>query len=107
MHNFVMVAAVAFFAILGFYGLAEGSVLATGLGVLFFAFMGAAWTVNHLRLKASLPRVTEAPDQALDEDPVASRLKLVEKRLTEVQDGGIALSEKVDRWEEHATEPDQ
>ena len=107
MQNFVMVAAVAFFAILGFYGLAEGSVLAVGLGVLFFAFMGASWTVNHLRLKASLPRVTEASDQGLDEDPVGTRLELVEKRLTEVQDVMIALSEKFDRWEERTSEPEQ
>lgn len=95
MNGFVIVASVAFFAILGFFGLAKGQTAAIGLAVLFFAVTGTAWTINHLRLKTSLPRVTGTQDQAA-EDGIASRLEQVERRLTDIQDIMLAIDEKLD-----------
>jgi hypothetical protein len=37
-------------------------------------------------------------------DPLESRLAEVERRLTDVQDVMLALSEKFDRWEEHKSQ---
>ena len=63
------------------------------LGILFVIFLRI---MDHLKLRATLAQQEAA---GLDVDGLSQRLDEIERRLTDVQDVMLALSEKFDRWE--------
>ena len=72
------------------------SYLVVILGMATLAFL-ITKVMDYLKLKA-----TVSEDKGLEPDELRERLAAVERRLTEVQDVMIALSEKIDRMEEAA-----
>ena len=99
MNNFLLIASVVFFAVLAVvgHGKHEGGLLFAA--ILFFAFIGIKSLVTHLRLKASLPSGASAVEEE-EKEELRTRLEEMDRRLTDIQDVMIALSEKFDRWEE-------
>ena len=89
-----------FFAIMAFVGLAKPeSNNLLGVALAYFAILGIIWLVQNLRLKTSLPGGGSiGPSKDLKE--MGGRLDEIERRMTDVQDVMIALSEKFDRLEE-------
>jgi hypothetical protein len=54
--------------------------------------------MNHLQLRATVSQ--HSGPASIDSAALTERLEEVERRLTDVQDVMIALSEKFDRWEQ-------
>ena len=102
MNNFLLIASVVFFAVLAIVGLSKHESGLVFAAMLFFAFIGIKSLVSHLRLKASLPRGVGGVDEE-EKEELRTRLEEMDRRLTDIQDVMIALSEKFDRWEEERT----
>ncbi|MBN98136.1 MAG: hypothetical protein CME16_02635 [Gemmatimonadetes bacterium] len=94
-ENGLLVASI-FFAVMGLFGV--GNQVGFVISVCFFAALGIAGMIRYLQLKTALPQ-----GAGLDPDTnpkvLGERLDEIERRLTDVQDVMIALSEKFDRWE--------
>jgi hypothetical protein len=99
-NTWMIKATTFFFAIMAFVGLLAkpGSNL-LGVAIAYFAILGVVWLVQNLRLKTSLPGGAGS-GSAKDRQDLESRLAEIERRLTDVQDVMIALSEKFDRVQE-------
>ena len=102
MNNFLLIASIVFFAIIAIAGSQTGEDGLVFAAVLFFAIIGIKSLVSHLRLKASLPSGARTVDEE-EKEELRTRLGEIERRLTDIQDVMIALSEKFDRWEEERT----
>lgn len=96
MKEIGLVIASIFFAVMGL--LRVGNETGFVVSVCFFAALGFVGMIRYLRLKTALPQGAgidaEASSKVLGE-----RLDEIDRRLTDVQDVMIALSEKFDRWE--------
>ena len=98
-NTWIIKVATIFFAIVAFVGLSkpEGNLL--GAAIFYFAVLAIVWLVQNLRLKTSLPGGASI-GSAKDGQELDDRLGEIERRLTDVQDVMIALSEKFDRLQE-------
>ena len=98
-NSWMIKATTIFFGILAFAGLAKPDENLLGAAIAYFAILGIVWLVQNLRLKTSLPGGASI-GSAKDRQETDHRLDEIERRLTDVQDVMIALSEKFDRMEE-------
>lgn len=72
--------------------------LEVALGICMIILAGGVVNWVNLRLRAAAERRRDAPGSRGDE--LGVRLDEIERRLTDVQDVMVALSEKLDRWED-------
>ena len=75
-------------------------VILTPLLLAAVAIFGIAKVAGYLKLKA-----TVSEDKGIEPDALRERLAAVERRLTEVQDVMIALSEKIDHMDGVGSKP--
>ena len=96
MKEIGLVIASIFFAVVGLFGVGNG----TGfiVSVCFFATLGVLGMVRYLRLKTALPQGA-GTDAEASPKRIGERLDEIDRRLTDVQDVMIDISEKFDRWE--------
>jgi hypothetical protein len=102
MSRWGLIITTVFFAIMGFAGIGKDEGALIGVASLFFVALGIVSMINYLRLKTALPQGAGPEDEPSETD-LGERLDEIDRRLTDVQDVMIALSEKFDRWEVEKT----
>ena len=102
MNNKLLIALIVFFVLLMVAGSMMDSEEMVIASLLFFASIGIVFGISFVRLKTSLPQGDGVGDR-ISEEGLKVRLDEIDRRLTDVQDVMIALSEKFDRWEEEKT----